>query len=284
LAALDRLRIALDVSEGMRFLHGLDLYHRDLKSMYVLLDPENRAKLTGFGGSDDEEGWCDSVKPLATKIPAVPSSFDISRSYKMTADSEEEKLKRKQADIAAFGVILWELITGKVPKSNVVMPTTKQKKLVNEKSLLVWNLAVSAEEVSDHPDGFVRLMQRCNNIDTKEQAFGSVITTFADIHNELYQIWEDETKKLKDQSQAIPDGFLCPITQDVMKDPVILMDGHSYERKAIMDWLKRSNRSPLTNEEIPMASKDANIPLVVDNFALKSAIAQYLEGKKHKKY
>jgi hypothetical protein len=49
----------------------------------------------------------------------------------------------------------------------------------------------------------------------------------------------------------------------------MLMDGHSYERKAIVDWLKRSNRSPLTNEVL------ADRTTMIENYALKSAIASF---------
>jgi hypothetical protein len=84
---------------------------------------------------------------------------------------------------------------------------------------------------------------------------------------------------MEDRARAVPDGFLCPITQDVMRDPVILQDGHSYERKAIMDWLKRSKRSPLTNEELPISSKYGSLPMMLDNYALKSAISCSLQGK-----
>lgn len=33
-------------------------------------------------------------------------------------------------------------------------------------------------------------------------------------------------------------AFKCPITMDIMEDPVILADGHTYEREAIEAWLK----------------------------------------------
>jgi hypothetical protein len=65
---------------------------------------------------------------------------------------------------------------------------------------------------------------------------------------------------------VIPEGFICPITQDVMKDPVMLLDGHSNERKAIVDWLTRSGRSPLTNKML------SDRTTIFENYALKSAI------------
>ena len=34
-------------------------------------------------------------------------------------------------------------------------------------------------------------------------------------------------------SAAPPDCFLCPITREMLRDPVITADGHTYEREAI---------------------------------------------------
>jgi hypothetical protein len=47
-------------------------------------------------------------------------------------------------------------------------------------------------------------------------------------------------------STKIPDSFICPITNSVMKDPVIDSDGNSYERVAIMEWVARTRTSPIT--------------------------------------
>jgi len=43
----------------------------------------------------------------------------------------------------------------------------------------------------------------------------------------------------------------CPITQDVMKDPVIAADGHTYERTAIEHWFQEHQTSPMTNTTLP---------------------------------
>jgi len=46
---------------------------------------------------------------------------------------------------------------------------------------------------------------------------------------------------------ALPE-WLCPIPQEVMRDPVITVDGHTYERVSIQEWFDRGNTtSPLTN-------------------------------------
>ena len=45
--------------------------------------------------------------------------------------------------------------------------------------------------------------------------------------------------------------FLCPISREVMRDPVLAGDGHSYEREAIERWLVGHRTSPLTGRVMP---------------------------------
>jgi len=54
-----------------------------------------------------------------------------------------------------------------------------------------------------------------------------------------------------------------------MTDPVIDREGNSYERSAIMDWLRRCNTSPITRST--MSASD-----LVPNRGLRDAIEEYL--------
>lgn len=63
-------------------------------------------------------------------------------------------------------------------------------------------------------------------------------------------------------------NFLCPITHELMKDPVIDPDGNSYEREAIESWLRQNGTSPITRA--PLAIKDLR-----PNRALKQTIEEY---------
>jgi hypothetical protein len=68
---------------------------------------------------------------------------------------------------------------------------------------------------------------------------------------------------------AIPDEYLCPIMLEVMCDPVITENGHTYERSAIEGWFERGNhRSPKNNEEI-----GCNL---VPNIVLKNLISDFV--------
>lgn len=69
---------------------------------------------------------------------------------------------------------------------------------------------------------------------------------------------------------AIPDQFACPILGDVMQDPVIANDGHTYDRAAIETWFQRSDRSPMTNLPIPR--------MLIPNLALRQMTAAIDNG------
>mmetsp|Transcript_19498 Transcript_19498/g.35364 ORF Transcript_19498/g.35364 Transcript_19498/m.35364 type:complete len:500 (+) Transcript_19498:106-1605(+) len=45
--------------------------------------------------------------------------------------------------------------------------------------------------------------------------------------------------------------FTCPITHDVMTDPVVCADGYTYERVAIARWFETSRMSPVTGQTLP---------------------------------
>ena len=63
----------------------------------------------------------------------------------------------------------------------------------------------------------------------------------------------------------VPPDFYCPISGDLMNDPVIGTDGHSYERSEIMKWLSNNKTSPMTREALHEND-------LTDNLTLKRSI------------
>ncbi|KAF9588256.1 hypothetical protein IFM89_008668 [Coptis chinensis] len=67
-----------------------------------------------------------------------------------------------------------------------------------------------------------------------------------------------------------PDDFKCPISLEIMTDPVILSSGHTFDRSSIQRWIDSGNRiCPLTKQTIPQ-----NFTLI-PNHALRSLISNY---------
>ena len=48
------------------------------------------------------------------------------------------------------------------------------------------------------------------------------------------------------EASEVPDDYICPITAEIMTDPVSTADGFTYEREAISEWLRTKDTSPRT--------------------------------------
>lgn len=53
-----------------------------------------------------------------------------------------------------------------------------------------------------------------------------------------------------DATLAAPEEFLCPLSKEVMRDPVILASGQTYDRPFIDNWLKAGNRTCPRTEQV----------------------------------
>lgn len=77
---------------------------------------------------------------------------------------------------------------------------------------------------------------------------------------------------LQQMAQSPPDAICCPITQEVVHEPVLLVgDGHTYERAAITEWLRDHNTSPLTNQILDDLT-------LVPNHAVKKMVAEWIHA------
>ncbi|KAH1122761.1 hypothetical protein J1N35_005921 [Gossypium stocksii] len=73
------------------------------------------------------------------------------------------------------------------------------------------------------------------------------------------------------QSPLVPHEFLCPITLEIMTDPVIVATGQTYERDSIRKWLNSNHRTcPKTGQTLEHLS-------LAPNFALRNLILQWCE-------
>jgi len=58
--------------------------------------------------------------------------------------------------------------------------------------------------------------------------------------------------------QTILEIITCPISGDVMKEPVIAADGQTYDREHLLQWLSRNSISPITREPLNEAGLYVN--------------------------
>ena len=116
---LQRYNIGLGVANGIQFLHnhdqgaegtGKQLIHGDIKSANILLDKNFEPKIGDFGLAREVEGGKSKYFVLSTIYGTqfyLPQDF--LRSKKLSA----------KVDTYSFGVILFDLVTGKRPQTRV---------------------------------------------------------------------------------------------------------------------------------------------------------------------
>lgn len=68
-----------------------------------------------------------------------------------------------------------------------------------------------------------------------------------------------------------PDEYICPISMEIMRDPVITCDGHSFDRASLEEWLKENVTNPLTGASLALKT-------ITPNYALKRLIDNFCEA------
>ncbi|KAH7839663.1 hypothetical protein Vadar_007013 [Vaccinium darrowii] len=83
---------------------------------------------------------------------------------------------------------------------------------------------------------------------------------------------EAEKELIRHRSPVIPDDFRCPISLELMKDPVIVSTGQTYERSCIQKWLDAGHKTcPKTQQTLLHTA-------LTPNYVLKSLIALWCES------
>ncbi|XP_038705280.1 serine/threonine-protein kinase STY46-like isoform X2 [Tripterygium wilfordii] len=100
------LGVAIDVSKGMNYLHQNNIIHRDLKAANLLMDENGVVKVADFGVA--------RVKPQSGIMTAETGTYRW-----MAPEVIEHRPYDHKADVFSFGIVMWELLTGKLPYENM---------------------------------------------------------------------------------------------------------------------------------------------------------------------
>ncbi|PKA48043.1 U-box domain-containing protein 33 [Apostasia shenzhenica] len=267
-----RTRIAAEICSALIFLHSSKpqpVIHGGLKPENILLDANLVSKLSDFGLSRfllQSEGTTlyGQTHPKGTFAYMDPQCL-------ATGDLTP------QSDVYSLGIIILRLLTGKPALGiikevqeamvkrklgGIIDPTAGDWPLVKANQLAQLGLRCCDINRRNRPDlagevwSVVSPMMKSASFSASQISFSSII--------------EDTSR--------IPNNFICPIFQEVMRDPHIAADGFSYEAEAIRGWFDGGhNTSPMTNLKLPHTE-------LIPNRVLRSAIQEWLQHQLKKRF
>ena len=160
---VDFSAVGTDILCGLRDLHNEGKVHRDLKPENVLLKEDYRAVLTDFGISGDqnkrmtERGIAGKPKQIFGTYPYMPpEQVNPPRGGKATV--------LPTTDIFSFGVMMYEMMVGKLPFGELVKDEQLFQYLENGKKGL-WDR--NALQRVDSTGAWTAVMERCLDPDYK---------------------------------------------------------------------------------------------------------------------
>ncbi|XP_071710411.1 U-box domain-containing protein 33-like isoform X2 [Rutidosis leptorrhynchoides] len=246
-----RIKIASEICSALIFLHNSkpQIIHGNIKLTNILLDSNHVSKLTDLGISNLI--FCkDQDNVSACSDPEHLESGKISVS----------------SDIYSFGVVLLSLLTGR-PDSSVLKDTKCALENGNFGTILD---STGGDWPIDQAKELAYLSLRCceKNSNYRPDLVDDILKKL-EIMGNLFT--ESPVESSENNNRQIPSYFVCPIFQEVMKDPYIAADGFTYEEDAIKGWLNSGHKtSPMTNLKLDHCD-------LIPNHALSFAIQEWLQ-------
>jgi len=102
----DALKYALQIAEALQEAHTNGIVHRDIKSENIMVNTKNQIKVMDFG-----------LAKLKGSLKLTKSSSTIGTLAYMAPEQIEGKAADARSDIFSFGVVLFEMLTGRLPFS-----------------------------------------------------------------------------------------------------------------------------------------------------------------------
>ncbi|XP_068658636.1 serine/threonine-protein kinase STY46-like isoform X2 [Aristolochia californica] len=157
------LRFAVDICKGMEYLHRNDIIHRDLKTANLLMDTNNVVKVADFGVARFQNQGGVMTAETGTYRWMAPEVIN-------------HQPYDQKADVFSFAIVLWELVTAKIPYENL----TPLQAALGVRQGLRPDLPKNA-----HPK-LVEVMQRCWEEDPSQRPSFTELT--AELEELLHEI------------------------------------------------------------------------------------------------
>ncbi|MBI1788917.1 MAG: protein kinase [Acidobacteria bacterium] len=112
----ESLAVARQIAEALEYAHEKGVVHRDLKPANVKITPEGTVKVLDFGLAKAAEGpaaAADQSNSPTLTLAATQAGVILGTAAYMSPEQASGKPVDKRADIWSFGVVVWEMLSGR---------------------------------------------------------------------------------------------------------------------------------------------------------------------------
>lgn len=194
---LTLIEIGRQTAQGMDYLHAKNIIHRDLKSNNIFLHDDLTVKIGDFGLATAKTRWSGSQQfhqPTGSILWMAPEVIRM----------QEENPYSFQSDVYAFGIVLFELLAGQLPYSNI-----------NNKDQILFmvgrgHLRPDLNKLrSDTPKALKRLTEDCIKFSRDERPiFRQILASLESLLRGLPKITRSASEPNLNRTQLQSDDFL----------------------------------------------------------------------------
>lgn len=218
--------IALQITSAISHAHQNNIIHRDIKPQNILIDKKGNVKITDFG-----------IAVALTSTTITQTNSVLGSVHYISPEQARGRLATKKSDIYSLGIVLFELLTGRLPFSGESAVSIALKHLQSE---------------TPHPRNWnPSIPQSIENIILKATAKDPIYR-----YNDVEELREDLLTCLEPDRLNEP-AFVLPVDEEATKVLPVIKEPKNVEEPIQSEAMKEKEKK-VKNEKKNNIKKSKN--------------------------